>query len=130
MNKVEAAKHLCVSKHAVYLAVRNNRLNAIKINGRWSFTLQDLEDYKNIKYKRDLSYRGADEYTVEEAAKYLNCTEVHLYYACRTYKIPFIDNSPILIKVKDLDEYKKVMKICKQKTKVQYNSISSIECKY
>lgn len=121
MNINEAAKNLCITRHAVWMAVKNNRLNSAKIDGQWSFTQQDLEDYKNIKYKRDLSYKKDDEYTVGEAAKYLNCSKIHVYYACSSFKLPIVKDYPILIKLKDLDEYKKVMKTYKQTRRLNVN---------
>jgi hypothetical protein len=48
----EAAKINQVTRQAIYVAIKLNKLKASKETTRWTIHLDDLEAYRNKKYSR------------------------------------------------------------------------------
>ena len=48
----EAAKINNVTRQAIYVAIKQNKLKASKDSTRWTIDLNDLEEYRRQKYSR------------------------------------------------------------------------------
>lgn len=87
----EAAKLNKVTRQAIYVAIKLNKLRARKETTRWTIHLDDLEAYRKQKYSRSKStfdgellfdnHKGL--YSVNQAAKYLSVPAQKIYYATR-----------------------------------------------
>ncbi len=124
MNTKEASNHLQIGKAALLSAIKKNRLLAVKEGGRWTFNVNDLDEYKRNKFDRKYSLVNGEplfdktkgEYSITEAAKLLPCPVQHLYYACRINRIRTTKKKCAwIIKDEDIIEYRKVMVIGKKK---------------
>lgn len=87
----EAAKINNVTRQAIYVAIKQNKLKATKHTTRWTIDLEDLEEYRRQKYSRTKSmYNGEllfdnrkGYYSVNQAAKLLSVPAQKIYYATR-----------------------------------------------
>lgn len=87
----EAARINKVTRQAIYVAIKQNKLKATK-KSRWEIDLKDLEDYRNNKYSRTKStYEGElifnnekGFFSVNQVAKMLDIPAQKVYYATRT----------------------------------------------
>ena len=48
----QAAEYAHVTRQAIYLALRNRGLTALKANGRWYIKRGDIDEYRKSKYDR------------------------------------------------------------------------------
>lgn len=86
----EAARINNVTRQAIYVAIKQNKLRATK-KTRWEIDLKDLEDYRKNKYSRAKSMfqgelifdHGKGYYSVNQAAKILGIPAQKIYYATR-----------------------------------------------
>lgn len=87
----EAAKINNVTRQAIYVAIKQNKLKATKHTTRWTIDLDDLEEYRRQKYSRTKSmYNGEllfdnkkGYYSVNQTAKLLGVPAQKIYYATR-----------------------------------------------
>ncbi|MBS4167996.1 helix-turn-helix domain-containing protein [Parachlamydia sp. AcF125] len=87
----EAAKLNKVTRQAIYVAIKLNKLKAQKETTRWTINLEDLEAYRKQKYSRTKSmYNGEllfdnnrGFFSVNQVAKMLNVPAQKIYYATR-----------------------------------------------
>lgn len=87
----EAAELNNVTRQAIYVAIKLNKLKAKKETTRWAISLDDLEDYKKHKYSRAKSrFQGElifdnikGYYSVNQVAKMLSVPAQKIYYATR-----------------------------------------------
>lgn len=87
----EAAKLNKVTRQAIYVAIKLNKLKATKETTRWTISLEDLEDYRDQKYSRSKSIYGGELlfdnhkgfYSVNQVAQMLNVPAQKIYYATR-----------------------------------------------
>ena len=87
----EAAKLNNVTRQAIYVAIKLNKLKAKKETTRWTIHLDDLEEYKKQKYSRTKSVfqgellfdNGRGYYSVNQVAKMLGVPAQKIYYATR-----------------------------------------------
>ena len=87
----EAARLNNVTRQAIYVAIKQNKLKATKYATRWLIRIEDLDDYKNNKYSRAKStYNGEllfdndkGYYSVNQAAQMLKVPAQKIYYATR-----------------------------------------------
>ena len=87
----EAAKLNKVTRQAIYVAIKLNKLKAIKETTRWTIHLDDLEAYRNQKYSRSKSmFQGElvfdndkGYHSVNQVAKMLKVPAQKIYYATR-----------------------------------------------
>jgi excisionase family DNA binding protein len=87
----EAAKLNKVTRQAIYVAIKLNKLKATKETTRWTINLDDLDTYRRQKYSRTKSvYNGEllfdnnkGLYSVNQVAKMLNVPAQKIYYATR-----------------------------------------------
>lgn len=94
-NKVvsitEAAKLSKVTRQAIYVAIKLNKLKASKETTRWTIHLDDLEAYRQQKYSRtksmfdgELLFDNAKGYhSVNQVAQMLKVPAQKIYYATR-----------------------------------------------
>ncbi|KIA76216.1 Uncharacterized protein DB43_AQ00220 [Parachlamydia acanthamoebae] len=87
----EAAKLNKVTRQAIYVAIKLNKLKAQKETTRWTINLDDLEAYRKQKYSRTKSMfngellfdNGRGFFSVNQVAKMLNVPAQKIYYATR-----------------------------------------------
>ncbi|HSX03825.1 MAG TPA: helix-turn-helix domain-containing protein [Rhabdochlamydiaceae bacterium] len=87
----EAAKINNVTRQAIYVAIKQNKLKASKDTTRWTIDLDDLENYRRQKYSRTKSmYNGEllfdnkkGYHSVNQVAKLLGVPAQKIYYATR-----------------------------------------------
>jgi Helix-turn-helix domain len=87
----EAAKLNKVTRQAIYVAIKLNKLKASKETTRWTIHLDDLEAYRKQKYSRSKSmYQGElvfdnDKgfHSVNQVASMLKVPAQKIYYATR-----------------------------------------------
>lgn len=111
----EAAKLNKVTRQAIYVAIKLNKLKARKEATRWEIHLDDLADYRKQKYSRarsmfngELVFDGEKgQLSVNQAAKFLNVPPQKIYYATRSGKIKAIRKGAAwVIDMSDINEYK------------------------
>ncbi len=87
----EAARINRVTRQAIYVAIKLNKLRAKKVQSRWVIDLEDLEEYRKQKYSRAKStFEGellfnneAGFFSVNQVAKMLGVPAQKIYYATR-----------------------------------------------
>ena len=87
----EAARINNVTRQAIYVAIKLNKLKARKETSRWMIHLDDLMEYRKQKYSRSKSLfqgellfdNGKGYYSVSQVARILNVPAQKLYYATR-----------------------------------------------
>ncbi len=87
----EAAKLNNVTRQAIYVAIKLNKLRATKETTRWTINLEDLEHYQNEKYSRTKSIFDGELlfdnqkgfFSVSQVAEMLNVPAQKIYYATR-----------------------------------------------
>ncbi|NGX39676.1 MAG: hypothetical protein KR126chlam1_01009 [Chlamydiae bacterium] len=87
----EAAKINNVTRQAIYVAIKQNKLKATKSTTRWTINLDDLAEYRLHKYSRTKSMYDGELlfdnrkgfYSVNQVAKMLAVPTQKVYYATR-----------------------------------------------
>lgn len=87
----EAAKINNVTRQAIYVAIKQNKLKATKHTTRWTIDLSDLEEYRRQKYSRTKSTFAGELlfdnkkgfYSINQVAKMLGVPTQKIYYATR-----------------------------------------------
>ncbi len=87
----EAAKLNNVTRQAIYVAIKLNKLKATKETTRWTINLDDLEEYRRQKYSRSKSVFNGEllfdnhkgYFSVNQAAQMLSVPAQKIYYATR-----------------------------------------------
>jgi hypothetical protein len=87
----EAARLNKVSRQAIYIAIKLNKLKAHKESARWTIHLDDLEEYRKQKYSRAKSTFNGEllfdnqrgYYSVNQVARMLKVPAQKIYYATR-----------------------------------------------
>jgi hypothetical protein len=87
----DAARINGVTRQAIYVAIKQNKLKASKDATRWTINLRDLEEYRANKYSRTKSMRDGEllfdnrkgNYSINQTAKMLNVPAQKIYYATR-----------------------------------------------
>lgn len=87
----EAAKLNKVTRQAIYVAIKLNKLKARKETTRWTIHLDDLEAYRKQKYSRSKSMFNGEllfdnhkgYFSVNQVARMLNVPAQKIYYATR-----------------------------------------------
>lgn len=110
----EAAKLNKVTRQAIYVAIKLNKLKARKETTRWTIHLDDLENYRNQKYSRSKSLfngellfdNGQGYFSVNQVAKMLSVPAQKVYYATRIGKLKAIRKGAAwVIHSDDVKEY-------------------------
>lgn len=87
----EAAKLNKVTRQAIYVAIKLNKLKATKETTRWTINLEDLEEYRRQKYSRTKSVFDGEllfdnergYFSVNQVAEMLSVPAQKIYYATR-----------------------------------------------
>lgn len=87
----EAAKLNKVTRQAIYVAIKLNKLKASKDTTRWTIHLDDLENYRKQKYSRsksmfngELLFDNAKGYhSIGQVSRMLSVPAQKIYYATR-----------------------------------------------
>lgn len=87
----EAAKINQVTRQAIYVAIKLNKLKASKETTRWTIHLDDLEAYRKQKYSRSKSMFNGEllfdnnkgYHSVNQVARMLGVPAQKIYYATR-----------------------------------------------
>lgn len=87
----EAARLNNVTRQAIYVAIKLNKLKATKETTRWTINLDDLEAYRTQKYSRSKSVFGGELlfdnckgfFSVNQVAEMLSVPAQKIYYATR-----------------------------------------------
>jgi excisionase family DNA binding protein len=110
----EAARLNNVTRQAIYVAIKLNKLKARKETTRWTIHLDDLEAYRKQKYSRAKStFQGElifdntkGYYSVNQAARMLSVPAQKIYYATRIGALKaHRKGAAWVIHVEDLKEY-------------------------
>lgn len=87
----EAAEINDVTRQAIYVAIKLNKLKAKKESTRWTIDLEDLEAYRKQKYSRSKSTFNGEllydhnkgHYSINQIASMLKVPNQKIYYATR-----------------------------------------------
>lgn len=87
----EAASLSKVTRQAIYVAIKLNKLKATKNTTRWTIHVDDLETYRNQKYSRMKSVyngellfdNGKGFFSINQVAEMLKVPTQKIYYATR-----------------------------------------------
>tara|TARA_B100000989_G_scaffold241086_1_gene187973 strand:+ start:249 stop:683 length:435 start_codon:yes stop_codon:yes gene_type:complete len=110
----EAARINGVTRQAIYVAIKQNKLKASKESTRWTIDLNDLEKYRRDKYSRtkstfegELLYNNDKGfYSVNQAAKMLGVPAQKIYYATRIGVLKAIRKGAAwVIHIDDIKQY-------------------------
>lgn len=91
----EAAKISDVTRQAIYVAIKLNKLKASKSETNWTIQIADLEEYRKNRYSRSKSiFQGQlifdhakGFYSINDTAKMLGVPTQTVYYATRSKKM-------------------------------------------
>ena len=91
----EAAKLNDVTRQAIYVAIKLNKLKARKETTRWTIHLDDLEQYRSEKYSRSKSTFDGELlydnkkgfYSIGQVSSMLSVPAQKIYYATRVGKL-------------------------------------------
>jgi excisionase family DNA binding protein len=110
----EAARLNNVTRQAIYVAIKLNKLKAAKETSRWMIHVDDLNDYKKQKYSRTKStYQGEllfdnskGMYSINQVAEMLNVPAQKIYYATRAGYLKAIrKGSAWVVSIDDVKAY-------------------------
>ncbi len=116
LSITEAAKLNNVTRQAIYVAIKLNKLKAKKEEARWAIHINDLEEYRNNKYSRTKSVFDGQllfdnkkgYFSVNQVARMLGVPPQKIYYATRVGKLKaHRKGAAWVIHVEDVKEYQK-----------------------
>lgn len=123
----EAAKINGVSRQAIYIAIKLNKLRATKETTRWQIHLDDLAEYRRQKYSRAKSVFDGEllfdndrgYYSVNQVARMLKVPAQKIYYATRVGHLKASRKGAAwVIHDEEVKEYRKNYLSKKRKNKV------------
>ncbi len=112
----EAAKINNVTRQAIYVAIKQKKLKAYKNPTRWIIDLDDLDDYRKMKYSRERSVHEGELlydhskgfYSIQQTAKILDIPYQKVYYATRIGLLKATrKGSAWVVHLDDIKEYQK-----------------------
>lgn len=116
LTLTEAAFRNHSSRPNIFKAIKNKKLKAEMVRGKYKISQDDLEEYKENKWSRSKAQmpngkyvfdKSLHEYSVAEAAKMLRVSTFHIYYAIRTGRIPYVEKGGYkVLKEKDILSYR------------------------
>lgn len=110
----EAAELNNVTRQAIYVAIKLNKLKATKETTRWTINLEDLEAYRQQKYSRTKSVFNGEllfdnhkgYYSVNQVAQMLSVPAQKIYYATRIGQLKaHRKGAAWVVHVNDLKDY-------------------------
>lgn len=118
----QAAKLNNVTRQAIYVAIKQKKLRAVKTT-RWEISVKDLEEYKANKYSRQKSIFEGEPlfdnekgfFSVNQVAEVLKVPAQKIYYATRTGSIKGIRKGAAwIIHKDDVEKYRQEKLIKKE----------------
>lgn len=87
----EAARMNNVTRQAIYVAIKQKKLRAYKNPTRWIIDVEDLHQYRQLRYSRAKSMHNGELvfdnnkgfYSIQQASKMLDVPYQKIYYATR-----------------------------------------------
>lgn len=110
----EAAELSSVTRQAIYVAIKQKKLRASKLTARWNIHLDDLEDYRLLRYSRTQSVYGGDllfdnaqgYYSIAQTAQMLQISPQRIYHAARIGRLKaFRKGSAWVVHIDNIREY-------------------------
>lgn len=110
----EAAKINNVTRQAIYVAIKQKKLRAYKNPTRWIIDIEDLDQYRKLKYSRTKSMHNGELifdnnkgfFSIQQAAKMLHVPYQKIYYATRIGLLKASrKGSAWVVHTDDLNEY-------------------------
>ena len=88
----EAAKLRNVTRQAIYIAIKDKKLKAMKDSDKWLVETKDLKSYEKTRYSREKSFYNGELlfdnsngiYSINQIAQMLKVPPQKIYYAART----------------------------------------------
>lgn len=111
----EAAERNNVTRQAIYVAIKLKKLRAKKETSRWTIHVDDLEEYRRMKYSRTKSTFNGEllfdnnkgYYSVKQAAEMLGVPVQKVYYATRIGRMKaHRRGSAWVVHVSDIQSYR------------------------
>lgn len=115
MTVSQAMKKYGVTRQAIYLCIYNNRLKAVKDQGRWKITEKAWDDYTKSKYDRMFSVSNGEKiYDPEHGilspgmvSSMFNLDRQKIYYLIRKNVIPAEKcGCSYVLKIEDIELHK------------------------
>ena len=110
----EAAKINDVTRQAIYVAIKQKKLRAYKNPTRWVIDIDDLEQYRNMKYSRAKSMHEGELifdnkkgfFSIQQASEMIDVPYQKIYYATRIGLLKAIrKGSAWVVHLDDLKKY-------------------------
>jgi hypothetical protein len=117
-----AALYMRVSRQAIYWAIRNNKLKAKLLDGKWAIIITDIEEYMNRRYNRHYSIQNGEllfdpnkgELSVKQAAGLLEISIQRLYYYLNKGMIPGLrKNKAWVVMDNEVEKFKSYLEVRK-----------------
>ncbi len=114
LSITEAAKLNNVTRQAIYVAIKLNKLKARKETTRWTIHVDDLEEYRTNKYSRSKSVFGGEllfdndrgYFSIHQVAKMLAVPAQKIYYATRIGRLSALRKGAAwVIHIDDIKNY-------------------------
>lgn len=114
LSITEAARLNNVTRQAIYVAIKLNKLKAHKQEARWTIHVDDLEEYRLNKYSRSKSVFDGEllfdnhkgYFSVNQVADMLGVPPQKIYYATRIGKLKaHRKGAAWVIHINDVKEY-------------------------
>ena len=111
----EAARMHSVTRQAIYVAIKQKKLKAYKNPTRWIIDIDDLQQYRSLRYSRSKStYNGElvfdnkkGFYSIQQASKMLDVPYQKIYYATRIGLLKAArKGSAWIVHLDDLQQYR------------------------
>lgn len=94
----QAAEYAHVTRQAIYLAIKKDKIPAVKVSGLWSIRKEDLDGYRLNKYNKQLLKRDGENvydlerghFSVQHVSKIIASMlkrpypAMHIYYLLRS----------------------------------------------
>ncbi len=122
----EAAQLNNVTRQAIYVAIKLNKLKATKETTRWTINVDDLNEYRTHKYSRTKSIFDGEllfdndkgYYSVNQVARLIGVPAQKIYYATRIGQLKAVRKGAAwIIHKDDVAEYQE--KQNQKKTRIQ-----------
>ena len=134
----EAARINNVTRQAIYVAIQQGKLKAVKQMNRWFIREDDLAVYTSSKYSRSKSTApdgtlifSESRFSPKSVAKILKVPVQQVYYAIRTGQLPVIRTGKkgvtCVVREDDLRKYKEVIDAKKRARLQRVDNLQHIE---
>jgi len=111
----EAARLSGVTRQAIYVSIKSNRLKATRDGNRWKILVDDLVEYRKTRYSREFSIKNgrriyqedSGTFSIAKTAKILGVPVQKIYYCTRRGILKaHREGCAWVIDQKDIEEFK------------------------